>query len=282
MQGQRSANWEGTGWKGWRLITGAGAVAVLLLATVLMMRHKQSPLEQARWEEEPAGEYRVVGESARFEFDGTGNRVVVADTPRIHFGTNEDFSVTAWIRAYPLTSKIALHLQRWLSAHPGIGGHVPAWVGAWIEAQATDNDYGVTPVVDKHHTPDPLESVGFQLYLDSGRLACQLSAAPMRQLGFENFVSPGPNLQDRHWHHVAMSVTRSAADGGRLYVDDRLVLVFNPTRQNADLSNSEPVRIGNHANPKLRCRFKGQIERVAVYRRALSAQEVATEARNGR
>ena len=76
-----------------------------------------------------------------------------------------------------------------------------------------------------------------------------------------------------------MSVERASVSGGKLYVDGRQVLVFDPTRQAGDLSNSEPLRIGNHANPGLRCVFKGVIGDVKLHRRALSAEEVAAALR---
>jgi concanavalin A-like lectin/glucanase superfamily protein len=237
----------------------------------------------AEWQEEPDGGYAIKqGRNRVFKFTGLGNRVSVQDTPPFHFGTNQDFSVEAWIRAYPPPSKAARQLKTWIGNHPATLKFTPGSIVAWINNHATDNDYGVTPIVDKHHTPSPSESVGFQLYLDYGRLACQLAEPPMRQLTFQNFISPGPSLQDRRWHHVAMSVERNSATGGKLYVDGQLVLTFDPTSQTGDLSNSEPLRIGNHANPNLRCFYKGTIGNVVLYRRALRADEVAGGFRKGR
>jgi hypothetical protein len=103
----------------------------------------------------------------------------------------------------------------------------------------------------------------------------------MQQLAFQNFVSSGPNLLDGHWHYVAMSIERTSATGGRLYVDGHRVLTFDPTRQAGDLSNLQPVRIGNHANPTLKCHFRGVIDDVALYRNALSPEEIAAGYRAG-
>jgi hypothetical protein len=138
------------------------------------------------------------------------------------------------------------------------------------------------PIVDKHHTASTIESVGFQFYLDHGKLACQLSQSPMRPLGFQNFISSAPPLQDGHWHHVAMTVKRDLAAGGKLYVDGHQVFVFDPTAQAGDLSNTEPLRIGNHSNAGLRCFFKGAISSVAVHRGEMTAEEVGASYRAGR
>ncbi|HEX9047819.1 MAG TPA: LamG-like jellyroll fold domain-containing protein, partial [Verrucomicrobiae bacterium] len=45
-----------------------------------------------------------------------------------------------------------------------------------------------------------------------------------------------------------------------------------------DLSNSEPLRIGNHPMDGLPCFLKGMIDEVSIYNRALSAAEVQTAA----
>jgi Concanavalin A-like lectin/glucanases superfamily len=255
-----------------------------VLALLLLSRDKVGPqFRQAEWQQKPDGAYAIqAGPEKLFNFHGVSNRVAVPDTPAFHFGTNQDFSVEAWIRASPSFSKMARRVAGLWFAYPMLLKLTPRRFAAWVNAHTTDNDFGVTPLVDKHHAPTPFQSVGFQLYLDYGRLACQLSEAPMRQLSFQNFVSPGPNLQDRRWHHVAMAVERSSTNGGRLYVDGCLVLTFDPTRQTGDLSNSEPLRIGNHANPSLRCFYKGVIGDVVLYRRALRADEIAGYYQQGR
>ncbi|HEY5911424.1 MAG TPA: LamG domain-containing protein [Verrucomicrobiae bacterium] len=256
---------------------------LVLVITCLPWGKTIPPTLQAEWRQEDNGCCTIAaGHDRIFRFDGHSNRVLVADSPAFHFGTNQDFSVTAWIKAWPVSSKRAVQLRSWLVAHPRAWKFTPRPIAAWINNHWADNDYGVTPIVDKHQTPSSIQAVGFQMYLDHGQLACQLSAAPMRQFAFQNFVSPGPNLQDRSWHHVAMTAERNSATGGKLYVDGRQALVFDPRKQTGDLSNSEPLRIGNHANPTLRCVYKGLIGNVGLYRRALSAEEIAAISRAGR
>ena len=273
--------------RAWRKILLALLALVMLLgvASVAVLRSARTKPEvrQGEWEKEVDGHYSVkVGNERFFGFSVRGDRMLVPDTPEVHFGANQDFSLEAWIKAYPSVSRTARQLAIFLGGHPGVQRFIPSALVSWVYRHSTDNDFGVTPLLDKHHTPDTLESIGFQMYLDYGRLACQLSAPPMRQFAFQNFVSSGPNLQDRRWHHVALTVQRATTNGGRLYVDGRQVLVFDPTKQNGDLSNSEPLRIGNHANPTLKCFFKGRIGDVAVYRRALGVDEIAASFKKGR
>jgi hypothetical protein len=59
-----------------------------------------------------------------------------------------------------------------------------------------------------------------------------------------------------------------------LYVDGRPVFTFETTALKGDLSNDQPLRIGNHCDPSFRTFFKGIINQVAIYNRALSAAEV--------
>ena len=273
--------------RNWKVIVAAlvllAALAAVLIRKLLPLTVIHNQVLLAESHEEAPGSYAIRrGGTKLFRFDGRSNRVLVADTPAFHFGSNQDFSVEAWIKAYPNSSRLAQKLQPWLLAHPATGRLIPHWVVQWIGSKALDNDFGVVPIVDKHHTPETVESIGFEFYLDHGKLACQLSQAPMQPLHFQNFVSPAPLVQDGHWHYVAMTVKRASPVGGKLYVDGRQVLVFDPTAQEGDLANSEPLRIGNHANPNLRCFFKGLITGVALHRRPLAADEIISRFRSGK
>jgi len=65
-------------------------------------------------------------------------------------------------------------------------------------------------------------------------------------------------------------------------VDGKQVLMLDPTAQAGDLSNSDPLRIGNHSNPNLRCFFKGTISGVTLHREVLGTDEIASHYRAGR
>jgi len=54
------------------------------------------------------------------------------------------------------------------------------------------------------------------------------------------------------------------------------VLTFDPTDEAGDLSNTEPLRIGNHSDPNYFTFFHGIINEVSLYNRALSDSEIQT------
>jgi hypothetical protein len=174
-----------------------------------------------------------------FLFDGVDDRVIVSNAPTLNFGPGQNFSIEAWIQ--PITAV---------------------------------TDFGVQSIVNKRFTPNFTAAVGYEFCLADGKLSCQLADAPLAALDFSSYTSPGPDLRDGLFHHVAMTVDRMATNGGKLYVDGQVVLTFDPTLQPGDLSTTEPLRIGNHADPALNSHFKGRIDEVALYNRALTAAEV--------
>lgn len=174
-----------------------------------------------------------------FKCDGTDGRIVVPDAPVLNFAAKQDFSIEAWIKP---------------DAAPG-------------------NFQGIMSVVSKRVAPDTIRALGYELYLRDGKLGFQLSdhIAPY---GWRNFESAGPDLRDGKFHHVAVTVNRRSETGGTLYVDGEALLTFDPTASPGDLSNTGPLRIGNHPQPGLPCFFNGVIDEVSIYNRALPAAEI--------
>jgi Concanavalin A-like lectin/glucanases superfamily len=78
-----------------------------------------------------------------------------------------------------------------------------------------------------------------------------------------------------------VTVMRNSKTGGKLFVDGRCIQTFDPTEVAGDLSNDQPLRIGNHACPDYRCFFHGLITEVSLYRRALTTAEIETLYRAG-
>ena len=171
-----------------------------------------------------------------FSFDGVDDRVTATGAPALNFGINADFSIETWIKAFP---------------------------------SATDSV--IMSIVGKRQSPNYFTALGYELFLVDGKLACQI--APASQ-GIANFTSSSANLQDGIFHHVALTMERQSVTGGKLYVDGQLVLTFDPTAVNGDLSSPEPLRIGNHPDPALNFFFKGLIDEVSIYNRALAAGEI--------
>jgi sugar lactone lactonase YvrE len=173
-----------------------------------------------------------------FLLDGRTARVIIPDSPALNFSQGADFSIEAWIKAEP---------------------------GA--------RDYIMT-IVDKRLTFDESSAVGYVLFLWDGRLGFQLADAPLEPFNFLNYHDPGRDLRDGLFHHVAVTVDRDNPVGGQMYVDGKIVLTFDPTARRGDLSNHEPLRIGNIANLGFNGFFKGVIDEVALHNRVLTAGEI--------
>jgi hypothetical protein len=151
-------------------------------------------------------------------------------------------------------------------------------IDAWIRTSAQ----GVQTIVDKRSTIP----IGYALFLYNGRLGLQIGDRSGSGLcssnntvsACTNWIAPGnwPNAADGQWHHVAASVGRNSATGGRLYVDGWLVLTFNPTIRNQSLDNTAVLWIAaSHASSSgVQTFFPGDIDEVEIFKRAISAAEV--------
>jgi Concanavalin A-like lectin/glucanases superfamily len=175
------------------------------------------------------------------QFDGVHDSVEVADAPQLNMGTG-DFSIDAWVQT---------------------------------SAQGTQ------PIVDKRTSG----AVGYTLFLFDGRLGIQLGdrnlptscSTDNSKSSCTNWIAPAtmPSMADGKWHQVAVTVHR-ASGGGRLYADGVEVLAFDPTVRNQSLDNTAPLSIGrHHPNSSAGQGFwRGLLDEVELFRRALSAEEV--------
>jgi hypothetical protein len=215
------------------------------------------------------GVARVKGrKGTALSFDGTDGNVSVPDAPEMAMTTGKDFSVTAWIQP--------LH---------------------------DNTSFDIMSIVEKRKVGGTLTARGFCLNLCEGRIACQIAPpvgfhmtkatllAPstwvplwkgrnaLVQVASFIYVAPGPDLRDGRFHHVALTLDRHSRTGGKLYVDGRVVMTFDATKSNGNLANSEPLLIGTHPDTTLHAGFKGLIEDVRLYSRALSQAEIETAAK---
>jgi hypothetical protein len=214
----------------------------------------------------PTGAVSVVStpRGPAWSFDGKRAAILVTDSTALHFGSSQNFSITAL-----------------------------------IQPQANNNSFGVSSIVEKRQVSGIAAALGFSLHLEYGLLACQLAPTPPTHWHFVDFTSPKrfraawqgrkapgpvyrfisttPSLTDGKFHHVALTLDRRSASGGKLYVDGMVVKKFDPTKIPGNLSNAQSLIIGNHPDSTLQCAFKGLIQQVSIYRRAISAEEVARE-----
>jgi hypothetical protein len=211
----------------------------------------------------PKGGVRIVSNArgSGWYFDGKNAALLVADSSALHFGKGQNFTITAWIRP-----------------------------------QTNNNSFGVSSIVEKRQVSGIAAALGFSLHLEYGCLACQLAPSPPVKWRMSDFTTPGrfkaawarrsspgsvyrfvsngPVLTDGKFHHVALSVDRRSPTGGKLFVDGIVVKTFDPTQLPGNLSNKQPMIIGNHPDSTLTCGFSGAINEVSIYRRALGEKEI--------
>ncbi|CAM2006295.1 S8 family serine peptidase [Acanthopleuribacter pedis] len=138
-------------------------------------------------------------------------------------------------------------------------------ISAWIRTSRENQ-----VIVTKRNSSD---SRGYLLMFYNGRLLLQM-ADHVR--GPANFQAPViPELLDDTWRFVAVTVDRDATHGGRMYVDDELVFTFNPTSRRGSLDTGDHFYIGRQDG--LGAYYQGVMDELTLYKRALSAQEVAAE-----
>lgn len=148
-------------------------------------------------------------------------------------------------------------------------------IEAWIKPEANSTDYGVMSIAGKRLAPSSSSALGYELFLSYGKLGFQICDAPLRSGNYANYIASNPYLIDAGYHHVAVAMDRSLTNGGQLYVDGVSVLTFNPKVMPGALTNSEPFRIGHHPQTNFNGNFKGIIDEVSVYRRALTGTEIS-------
>lgn len=146
------------------------------------------------------------------------------------------------------------------------GDHQDFSITVWIQPLESSTTSGVMSILDKRSEQAGNESSGYEFSLENGRIHTRIL-----HMGFG---PAGPDLRDGQFHQVALTVQRDSPVGGHLYVDGRPVLTFDTTSLAGDLSNDQPLRIGNHCNPDYNSFFKGIINQVALYNRALSTSEI--------
>jgi len=126
-------------------------------------------------------------------------------------------------------------------------------------------------IVDKRITPNIVQCLGYTMVVVGGQLAARFSDS-LSHNG-SAYTATSADLRDGAFHHVALTVTRNSASGVRFYVDGVLAGSFDATTEPGDLSNSSALLVGENTAP-LYTPYKGIIDELAIYSRALSASEI--------
>ncbi|MBC8095007.1 MAG: immunoglobulin domain-containing protein, partial [Akkermansiaceae bacterium] len=181
--------------------------------------------------------------ASAFTFNGLSSRIIINNSASLNFNANANFSIEMWIRAT----------------------NSPAQAGT---------PFPNVPLFEKRTTPTT-GWVGYSLSLNQGRLAFAIGTPGIvAPPALSNYISSGPDLRDAMFHHVAVTVNRSATNGGVLYVDGVPVLTFNPQPLNVSLVNTSPLYIGAPSTTFSNSYFTGLIDEPAIYNRDLTGAEI--------
>jgi filamentous hemagglutinin family protein len=174
-------------------------------------------------------------------FDGTTGYVEIPDSDFIDFGTNEDFTITAWIKASP---------------------------------EQVDTEFGDKDVIEKWSGGEPYPYV-IRYFDQSGKI---LAA---RYHGFPEIPTPTVNstvsINDGQFHHIAFIKEGSTLS---LYVDG-ILEDTNTDTINSPTQNNSPLFLARRGGDASDNFFRGSIDEVAIYDSALSPSEVAAQYTTG-
>ena len=169
-----------------------------------------------------------------------------------------------------------------LYAPPAVGAYEDLTIDAWVRVEPGTGG-GIRSIVDKR----AIEGGGirgYTLFLYNGQVAFQMADASVpggicgTGPGYPctNYGSPAVFASDGQWHLVAVTVRRVAGGRsiGRLYYDGAQVATFSPRAGGMD--NSAPLWIGKRSTAGGGgSHFVGGIDEVEIFKRALSANEIA-------
>jgi hypothetical protein len=141
-------------------------------------------------------------------------------------------------------------------------------IDAWIRTSETSRN--TLTIVDKRQITGA-NVTGYVVYLFNGRLGVQLGVGGSG-LDATNLSA---DLRNGQWHHIAITVNREVASGGKAYVDGAFTVAFNPTSRNGNLTNTQPFLIGKHETAPV-ANFVGEIDEVELFSRAITGAEVAS------
>jgi hypothetical protein len=143
-------------------------------------------------------------------------------------------------------------------------------IDTWVEVNVFS---GVMTILDKRDGTPP-NIYGYSFFLYNGAMGLQLADGVGAQ-GYTNYSSPPlPSLTNGMWHHIAVTINRTATNGITWYYDG--VAIGNSTADRlGSLVNSSPLRIGTRtASPPLSGWFRGSLDELEIYNRELTGAEV--------
>jgi hypothetical protein len=146
-----------------------------------------------------------------------------------------------------------------ITAYKGVLGSAPRTCAAWIKT-----DLFARQVI-----------FGWgQLGVVGGRWTVVLDeAGRLRTEAYGGYVLGTQTLADGKWHHIAVTMAGPMTDDIRLYVDGRPEMISDFKSLLVNTASGSDVGIGS--NIDMPNYFKGLLDNVLIYDRALTADEVA-------
>ncbi|MCY1022715.1 LamG domain-containing protein [Pyxidicoccus sp. MSG2] len=147
-------------------------------------------------------------------------------------------------------------------------------IDAWVRTSQISD---VQMIVDKREETVSSNVRGYGFYLYNRQLGFQLADGA----GYSIYGTSGVNVSDGRWHHVAVTVDRDNASGGRFWLDGVLVGTFDPRVRPGSLDSTRPLRIGSRSTYVTGI-FNGDIDEVAMHNRVLTPADISAIHQAGR
>jgi hypothetical protein len=139
-------------------------------------------------------------------------------------------------------------------------------IDAWVKIASSADDTGIVVLLDKRDS-----STGYHMFLWDRNPGLQLADSS----GYTNYRSTAVVPADNKWHLLAVTVVRNSHTGITWYLDGAPVGNFDPTAHTGSVSSPAPLVIGvRSANQYGGGFFKGSIDELEIFNRALSSGEV--------
>ena len=146
-------------------------------------------------------------------------------------------------------------------------------VDFWMKS--APNDRVLETIVDHRVSAAPPNTGGFAVFTYNGQLGLQLADGTEHT----NIIPDVSPVETGEWVFVAITVT--AEDGNaRFYIDGALAATVDVTSLNGPLSVPQPLMIGQRMDSA--ARYKGTLDEVEIFNRALGDNELVEIAERGK
>lgn len=142
-------------------------------------------------------------------------------------------------------------------------------ISLWLR---TSDGNSIKSIVDKRDTSPK----GYLIFVQNGRIAFQVTNGGERTEIFANGIS----IADNRWHHIVAMAKRLPPQAPRLFVDGKLAKAPGKNSTIENIDNPVPLWLGRHHRNRYvdtdEEYYRGDLDELYFFRRALSPEEVST------